>query len=108
MRRLSFLAVVLVAAVAAANASASQLVDRDAAGVKLAVNAKGEALLTYSAQGKLKHVLAWGGVNAIAPTQARAQVALRLDYAGGWGKYRRDYYKTFGARCGAYDGPALH
>ncbi|MFL5928859.1 MAG: hypothetical protein ACJ77E_18155, partial [Gaiellaceae bacterium] len=108
MRRLSFLAVVLVAAVATATASASQLIDRDAAGVKLAVNDKGEALLTYSAQGKLKHVLAWGAVNGIAPTHARAQVAFDLDYAGGWGKYHRDYYKTFGARCGAYDGPVLH
>jgi hypothetical protein len=108
LRRLSFLAVVLVAAVVSANASASQLIDRDAAGVKLAVNAQGEALLTYSAQGKLKHVLAWGAVNAISPTPARAQVALNLDYAGGWGKYHRDYYKTFGDRCGAYDGPALH
>jgi hypothetical protein len=47
LRRLSFVAVVLVAAVPPANASASQLIDRDAAGVTLAVNAKGEALLTY-------------------------------------------------------------
>ena len=73
----------------------------------LAVNGQGEALLTYSAAGKLKHVLAWGAVNAIAPTRARPQVALKLDYSGGYGKYRRDYWTTFGAACGRYDGPSL-
>ena len=31
----------------------------------------------------------------------------RLDYAGGWGKYRTLYWKTFRGTCGAYDGPAL-
>jgi hypothetical protein len=109
LRRLSYLVVLLlVAGVATANASASQLIDRNATGVRLAVNAKGEALLTYTARGRLERVLAWGGVNAVAPTQAGTQVALRLDYAGGWGKYRRDYYQGFGTRCGAYDGPALH
>ena len=59
------------------------------------MNAKGEALLTYTAGGKQKHVLAWGAVNAIAPTKARPQVAFKLDYAGGWGKYHSDYWKTF-------------
>ena len=29
-------------------------------------------MLTYTSGGKLKHVLAWGAVNAIAPTRARA------------------------------------
>ena len=38
---------------------------------------------------------------------ARAQVAFKLDYAGGWGKSHTDSWKTFGDRCGAYDGPAL-
>ena len=36
--------------VLASDASASQLIDRNATGVKLAVNAKGEALITYSAR----------------------------------------------------------
>jgi hypothetical protein len=88
-------------------AHASQLVDRDASGVKLAVNSKGEALVTYTAGGELKHVLAWGAVNALAPTKARAQVALELDYGGGAGKYDADYWRTFGTACGAYDGPPL-
>jgi hypothetical protein len=92
----------------ASAASASELIDRNATHVKLAVNAQGQALLTYRAEGKLKHVLADGAVNAIAPTTARKQVEFTLDYAGGWGTYHRDYWKTFGAKCGAYDGPALH
>ena len=108
MRRLTVLVVLLTAAVFASAASASELIDRNAASVKLAVNAKGEALLTYHAGGKLKHVLAGGAVDAIAPTTARKQVEFTLDYAGGWGKYHRDYWRTFGAKCGAYDGPALH
>ena len=52
-------------------------------------------------------MLAWGAVNAIAPTRTRKQVAFKLDYAGGWGKYQRDYWKTFRTTCRRYDGPAL-
>jgi hypothetical protein len=108
VRRISVLGLVLTCACAlASTASASQLIDRNATGIKLSVNAKGEALITYRAGGAVKHVLAWGALNAIAPTRARAQVAFKLDYAGGWGKYRTQYWKTFGAACGAYDGPAL-
>jgi hypothetical protein len=107
LRVLVLLAVVFSAVVASSTAGASQLIDRNASGVKLAVNAKGEALLTYSAAGKLKHVLASGAVNAIAPTTARKQVAFKLDYAGGWGQYHREYWKGFAAKCGAYDGPTL-
>jgi len=99
--------VVGVLAALASNASASQLVDRNASAIKLEVNAKGEALISYKAQGKQKHVLAWGALNAIAPTKARPQLAFKLDYAGGWGKYHSDYWKTFKNSCGAYDGPKL-
>jgi hypothetical protein len=70
------------------------------------VNTKGEALITYT-DGSVKHVLASGAVNAIAPTKARAQVAFKLDYAGGWGKYHTTYWKTFKNACKPYDGPAL-
>jgi hypothetical protein len=108
LRRISLALVVVLTAVFAASASASQLIDRNAKGVKLAVNAKGEAMLTYTTGGKVKHVLAWDAVNAIAPTQARAQVEFKLDYSGGYGKYRRDYWKTFGKACGAYSGPDLN
>ena len=106
MRRLILLAALLTV-VSAPPAHASQLVDRNASAVTLAVNGKGEALLTYRAGGELKRVLAWGAVNAIPPSRGRKQVELRLDYSGGYGKYRRDYWRTFGTACGAYDGPAL-
>jgi hypothetical protein len=79
--------VVVVAALAAPLASASQLIDRNATGVRLTVNAKGEALLTYKKGGKTMRVLAWGAVDAVAPTADAPQTELRLDYAGGWGKY---------------------
>ena len=99
--------IVAVLGALASNASASQLVDRNASAIKLEVNSKGEALITYKAQGKQKHVLAWGAENAIAPTRTRAQLAFKLDYAGGWGKYHSDYWKTFKNSCGAYNGPKL-
>jgi hypothetical protein len=101
------LALVLSASVFAATANASELIDRNAQGVKLEINTKGEALLTYSAGGKLKHVLVWGATNAIAPTRSRPQVSFDLDYSGGYGKYKQDYWKTFKGSCGAYDGPPL-
>jgi hypothetical protein len=91
----------------ASPAAASQLIDRNASDVHLAVNGKGEALLTYRVKGRLKHVLAWNAVNAIAPTLARKQVSFSLDYAGGWGKYRTDYWKTFPNLCRPYVGPTL-
>src|SRR5207247_5419152 len=97
----------IVASIAAPAATASQLIDRNATGVKLEVTAKGEAMVTYRAAGKLKHVLAWGAVNAIAPTKARPQVAFKLDYAGGYGKYHTNYWQTYTGVCLAYDGPAL-
>jgi hypothetical protein len=107
LSRLPYLLAVVLAAALVSSANASQLVDRNARNVKLEVNAKGEALLSYSAHGKVKHVLAWGALNAIAPTRSRPQVQLKLDYAGGWGTYRTSYWKTFKNACSAYDGPAL-
>jgi hypothetical protein len=108
VKRASLLVIVVAAVSAlASNASASQLVDRNATAIKLEVNSKGEALITYKAHGAQKHVLAWGAENAIAPTRTRPQLAFKLDYAGGWGKYHTDYWKTFKNSCGAYDGPKL-
>ncbi len=110
MLRRSLVLAALIAATAAAfpgTAPASELIDRNASNVKLAVNPKGQALLTYRARGRTWRVLAWGAINAIAPTQARRQVAFRLDYSGGWGTYRRDVWRGFKNGCTAYDGPAL-
>ncbi|MDX6469228.1 MAG: hypothetical protein QOF75_1031, partial [Gaiellaceae bacterium] len=74
MCRLSVALVSLVAALGATGtAGAAQLIDRNATGVKIAANAKGEALVTYTAGGKLKHVLVWGAVGAKLPTPGGKQ-----------------------------------
>jgi hypothetical protein len=106
-RRGFLLAAATGALVAAPAASPSQLLDGNARGVKLAVNNKGEALVTYTANGRLKRVLAWGAVNANPPSRGAAQVEFKLDYSGGYGKDRKTYWKTFGSTCLPYDGPAL-
>ena len=50
-------------------------------------------------------MLAWGAVNAVAPTPGGRQVDFRLDYSGGWGTYKKDVWKTFKNTCGTYKGP---
>ena len=109
--RLAVLLAALTATVAlAAPASGSELLqDPNVKLLSLKVNAKGEALLTYRrADGSLRRVLAWGAINARAPSETTPQVRFRWDYAGGWGKYRNGkYWKGFKNRCAAYDGPAL-
>jgi len=104
---LSCLLVALAALAAAGGASAAQLIDRNATGVTIAVDAKGEALLTYHKDGAVKHVLVWGAVNALAPSPDARQVRFSVDYSGGWGKYHTVYWKAFRGSCGPYDGPAL-
>jgi len=108
VRRVAITVAVLVAALAATGtASAAPLIDRDASGVRISVNTKGEALLTYSNGSAVKHVLIWGAINAIAPKEGASQQKCKLDYSGGWGKYHSVYWKTFRGSCGTYDGPAL-
>src|SRR5689334_21525494 len=106
MRR--FVPILVLAAVLAVPgiASGAQLLDRNATGVQIRTNAKGEALVTYHKGGAVKHILVWGAINALPPTPGGHQVKFKLDYSGGWGKYHKLYWKTFGGTCGAYDGPA--
>ena len=107
-RTLALVSVLAGAATFVPPALGSQLVNRDVRNIRLAVNSKGEALVTYrTVRGKVQHVLVWGAVNARQPNPTLKQVRFKLDYAGGWGKYHRPYWKTFGNYCGAYDGPAL-
>jgi hypothetical protein len=89
-------------------ADASQLIARNASHVKLAVNKKGTAMVTYSVRGRVTHLLAWGAVNARPrPATPRIrQVEFKVDYSGGW-KHRRMTWKHFKNRCRAYDGPEL-
>ena len=110
--RLRLLLVVLagVAAVAVTPATGSELLqDVNVNLLSLKVNGKGEALLTYRrSDGSVRHVLAWGALNARAPSVDIPQVRFKWDYAGGWGKYRNGrYWQGFKNRCRAYDGPPL-
>jgi len=107
--RLGALALVALfaALVIPAGAGASTLIDRNATGVTLKVDATGRALVSYRAGGTTRHVLAWGAVNAIAPAAGRRQVDFRLDYSGGWGNARKDVWKTLVNTCGPYTGPTL-
>lgn len=76
--------------------------------ITLKVNSKGEALISYKrSNGAARNVLAWGAVNALPPNEATPQVRFKYDYAGGWGKYRKLYWKTFQNACKPYDGPKL-
>jgi hypothetical protein len=88
-------------------ASAAQLIDRNATGVKIAVNAKGEALFTYRKSDGIHRVLVWGAINAIAPKEGAHQQKFKLDYSGGWGSRHTLYWKKFRSTCKRYDGPAL-
>jgi hypothetical protein len=106
-RRLAVTCALGLACVLAGPAAASQLIDRNAKGLHLAVNTNGEALVTYRARGGIQRVLAWGAVDARHPTSGLPQVRFRKDYAGGWGKYHRDYWRTFKNACHPYDGPKL-
>jgi hypothetical protein len=95
----SFAVALSVLLLAPAAASASQLIDRNAHNVRLAVNARGQALLTYSAHGSLHRVVAWGAINARHPNPSVPQVRFRKDYSGrSW---------TSAGGCRRYDGPKL-
>jgi hypothetical protein len=108
VRGVSLIGALLCSAAFVPVASGSQLIDRNATQVSLRVNARGEALITYRAGGKLKRVLAWGAINAVPPNRSRPQVKFQIDYSGGWHKYHsKTYYLNFRGSCLPYDGPAL-
>jgi hypothetical protein len=108
MRLVSLACASVVALALAGSAGASQLVARNASHIKLAVNKKGTAMVTYSVRGRVTHLLAWGAVNARPrPASPKVrQVEFKLDYSGGW-KHRRRTWKRFKNTCRPYDGPRL-
>jgi hypothetical protein len=108
MRLVTLVCASVVALALAGAADASQLIARNASHIKLAVNKKGTAMVTYSVRGRVTHLLAWGAVNARPrPATPRIrQVEFKVDYSGGW-KHRRMTWKHFKNRCRAYDGPKL-
>jgi hypothetical protein len=61
-----------------ARAVASELIARNATDVRLDVDARGRALVTYRAGGVTRRVLAWGAVNARHPSRSVPQVSFRL------------------------------
>ena len=92
----------VVATVFAAPAHSSQLLDRNAAGVSLAVTSDGRAIVTYVKNGRARHIVAGGAINALAPTAGGRQVRFRLRYLAGATALRPRLNA-----CRAYDGPAL-
>src|SRR5581483_3471855 len=102
-------AVAAVALALAPAAFASQpLGDLNVTGLTLAVNDAGKALLTYRREdGRLRHVLVWGAIDARAPSRAVPQVAFRFDYSGGLASLDHEVTPTFVDRCSPYDGPPL-
>jgi hypothetical protein len=97
-----------IAGVTGPSVRAAQLVDVNANHVTLAVDARGEALVTYTAAGTVKHVLARGAMNALPPSQNGSQVRFKMDHSGGWRWYRKSAWKTFKNSCRPYDGSDLH
>jgi hypothetical protein len=73
------------------------LIDRNASGVRLTADAHGHALLTYRADGRVRHVKVWGAIDARQPSPSVPQVKLHVSYVGG----------TVLDTCRPYDGPAL-
>ena len=93
---LLFLGLLLVASLAVPRALGSALIDRNVSRATLTIGRRGHAHVTYYSDGRKKQVVAWGAINARAPSQSRPQVDFRLRYgAGGKGV------------CLPYDGPPL-
>src|SRR4051794_7553579 len=95
--------------VGASSAAASEpLSNTNVKDARLAVGAKGEALVTYRTEaGSLRHVLIWGAINARTPDPTLPQVRFKYDYSGGWkSRHNLNYWKTIKS-CRPYDGPEL-
>ena len=106
---LFFVLAAALVGVVAGPALASQTLESNVTNVRLAVNARGEALVTYTrANGQVRRVLAWGALDAVAPDANVPQQRFKLDYTGGWGKYcKPNHWRTFKNVCGPYSGPGL-
>jgi hypothetical protein len=89
-----------------ASAPASDLLDLDAHDVTLKVQGS-RALVEYTANGRARHVLVWGAINARTPDSGLPQVRFKHDYSGGLRLEHRAMWKTFKNQCRPYDGPAL-
>jgi hypothetical protein len=107
VRAVVFAAFVLFAAPGGASGS-TPLGDLNVAGVTLAVDGKGVALVWYTREdGQVRHVLVWGAINALPPSQDVPQVRFHFDYSGGSKSRGRVIADSFRNRCLPYEGPAL-
>ncbi len=98
--------IAVVASALASTATASDLIDRNANGVTLVGQREGRGAdqLHRGRQAAARARLGRAQRDrADAGRDRRCRSA--LDYAGGWGKYKRDYWKTFRNACTAYTGP---
>ncbi len=76
--------------------------------VTLKVNRYNLAVVSWiDPTGGAHHLLAWGAINALPPSQEVPQVRFHLDYSGGWGSFGTGYWKKVRNTCGPYDGPPL-
>lgn len=73
------------AAALPAAAEASELIGRNATGVRLQVDATGHALVSFRSEGQSRIVVAWGAVDARHPSRSQPQVAFQLRLGGGIG-----------------------
>jgi hypothetical protein len=78
----------------------------NAQNITLKVNGA-RALVEYTAQGKPRHVLVWGAINARTPETGKPQVRFKHDYSGGLALEHRAMWKKFSDQCRPYDGPPL-
>lgn len=95
-RSTTALVAVLVAAFLATPSFGSAIVGHNVSRPTLLIDRHGRAHVTYRSGGRFVSLVAWGAVNARAPSRARRQV-----------KFRIRYRVRGGGVCLPYDGPPL-
>jgi hypothetical protein len=95
-RILTVLTMLLTAALAAAPAFGSAIIGRDVTGASLSIDHQGRGHVSYRSGGRERYVVAWGAIDARAPSTGQAQVKFRLHYG----------LRGNGV-CPPYDGPPL-
>ena len=96
--RVALLALAAALAGTVGDASASELLDRNASHTSLTVNSSGQAFVSWRASGRTRQVIAWGAINARSPRQGVPQVSFSLLYGG---------KSILSGGCVRYDGPPL-
>src|SRR3954449_9813772 len=79
-RTLTVLTMLLMAALAAAPAFGSAIIGRDVTGASLSIDHQGRGHVSYRSGGRDWYVVAWGAIDARAPSTGQAQVKSRPHY----------------------------